>query len=47
MDDLEMKIWITSHIDMQSCGYVFFVNKKKNEIFLNQKTALYKKETRF
>lgn len=45
MDDLVMKIWITSHIDMQLCGYVFFVNKKKkNEIFLIRRLLFTKRK---
>lgn len=47
MDNLVMKIWITSHIDMQSCGYVFFVNKKKNEIFLIRRLLFTKRKQDF
>lgn len=36
MDDLVMKIWITSHIYIQSCGYCVFVNKKKGNFLIRR-----------
>lgn len=47
MDDLVMKIWITSHIYMQSCGYVFFVNKKKMKFFLIRRLLYTKRKQDF